>query len=117
MPVPKLTGVVQVDETFICERQKESRELTSTLDKEIERKPRYARNPSKFGVVNSKFATVVTTIDNHSYRTCKVSNLEKLFPELFFDLFDNYFANISFLCSDTDNIYEDYYQLRNIPTV
>ena len=115
MPMPKLTGVVQVDETFIRESQKGSRKLKSTIGNSVERKARYGRQPSQYGVMGAEFATVVTAIDNRGYCVCKVASLGKLSPELFFDLFDQHFDNIAYLCSDANSVYEDYCQLRNIP--
>lgn len=67
MPMPNLTGVVQVDETFIRESQKGSRKLSSMIGNHVERKARYGRQPSHYGVMGAEFATVVTAIDNRSY--------------------------------------------------
>ena len=55
MPMPLLSGVVQVDETFIRESQKGSRKLSSTIGNTIERKPRYGRQPSHYGVMGAEF--------------------------------------------------------------
>ena len=115
MPMPQLTGVVQVDETFIRESQKGSRKLVSTISKNAYRKPRYGRQPSQYGVMGSEFATVITAVDSRGYCVCKVASLGKVSPELFFDLFDDHFDNISYLCSDANSIYEDYCKLRNTP--
>lgn len=65
--------------------------------------------------MGAEFATVVTAIDNRGYCVCKVASLGKLSPELFFDLFDEHFDNIAYLCSDGNSAYEDYCQLRNPP--
>ena len=61
--------------------------------------------------MGAEFATVVTAIDNRSYCVCKVASLGKLSPDLFFDLFDEHFDNIAYLCSDANSVYEDYCQL------
>ncbi len=111
MPIPQLTGVVQVDETFIRKSQKGSRQLVSTISKNTYRKPRYGRQPSQYGVMGSEFATVNTAVDSKGYCVCKVASLGKVSPELFFDLFDEHFDNISYLCSDANSIYEDYCKL------
>lgn len=115
MPMPQLTGVVQVDETFIRESQKGSRQLVSTISKNAYKKPRYGRQPSQYGMMGSAFATVITAVDSRGYCVCKVASLGKVSPELFFDLFDKHFDNISYLCSDANSIYEDYCKLRNTP--
>lgn len=115
MPMPKLTGVVQVDETFVRESQKGSRALTSTIGKNAYRKPRYGRQPSQYGVMGSEFANVITAVDSRGFCVCKVAGLGKVSSEQFFGLFDEHFDNISYLCSDANSIYEDYCQLRNTP--
>ncbi len=115
MPQPKLTGVIQVDETFIRESQKGSRNLVSMIDKSEARNPRYGRRPSKLGILGPEFATVVTAVDNRGYCVCKVSSLGKLTTELFVDLFDEYFENPAFLCSDANSVYDNYCELKNIP--
>ena len=113
-PMPLLTGIIQVDETFIRESQKGSRNLHSEIKKET-RKPRYGRVPSKLGVMGPEFATVTTAIDNRGYCVCKVSGLGKLTPEQFLDLFEQHFQSPSFICSDGNSVYEDYCEMFNIP--
>ncbi len=115
IPQPKLTGVIQVDETFIRESQKGSRTLISMIGKSESRLPRYGRKPSKLGIMGPEFATVVTAVDNRGYCVCKVSSLGKLTTELFIDLFDEYFDNPAFLCTDANSVYESYCELKNIP--
>ena len=115
LPQPVLTGIIQVDETFIRESQKGSRELVSYLSKEDKRKPRYGRRPSKYGVMGPEFATVVTAIDNRGYSVCKVSSLGKLTKELFVDLFEKHLNNPAYICSDANDVYENYCNLFNIP--
>lgn len=63
-PMPTLTVVIQIDETFIRESQKESRRLLSYIDRSDIRKPRYGYRRSKYGVIGREFATVTTTINN-----------------------------------------------------
>ena len=65
--------------------------------------------------MGSEVATVITAVDSRGYCVCKVASLGKVSPELFFDLFDEHFDNISYLCSDANSIYEDYCKLRNTP--
>lgn len=75
IPMPLLSGVVQVYETFIRESQKGSYKLLSTIGNTIEHKPRYGRQPSHYGVMDAEFGTVVTAIDNRGYCVCKLSGL------------------------------------------
>lgn len=113
-PMPKLTGIIQVDETFVRESQKGSRNLTSPLKGEI-RMPRYGCLPSKLGIMGPEFATITTAIDNRGYCVCKVSSLGKLTIEQFVGLFEAHFENPSYLCSDGNSTYEEYSGLFNIP--
>ena len=95
-PMPKLTGVIQIDETFIRESRKGSKNLISYIDKVDVRKPRYGRRPSKFGVMGSEFATVTTAIDNRGYSVSKVLCLGKLTKNLLVYLFEEHFGNPSY---------------------
>ncbi len=113
-PMPKLTGVIQVDETFIRESQKGSRNLVSNIKGE-DRIARYGRVPSKLGVLGPEFATVTTAIDNTGHCVCKVSGLGKLTPEQFIEQFEEHLVSPSYLCSDANNTYLHYSQLFNIP--
>ncbi|MBE6114370.1 MAG: IS1 family transposase [Erysipelotrichaceae bacterium] len=115
LPQPTLTGVIQVDETFIRESQKGSRELISYVHKESKRLPRYGRKPSKYGVMGSEFATIVTAIDNRGYSVCKVTSLGRVTIEMFHDLFDENFDSPAYICSDANDIYENYCAVHNIP--
>lgn len=113
LPQPKLTGNIQIDETFIRESQKGSRNLVSYIKGE-ERIARYGYNPSKYGIMGSEFATITTAIDNKGYSVCFVSCLGKLSSELFVDLFDEYLESPSYICTDSNSIYNKYCELNNI---
>lgn len=113
-PMPILSGVIQADETFIRESQKGSRNLVSTI-KGMDRTPRYGSSPSKLGTMGPEFATVTTAIDNRGYCVCKVSGMGRLTTEQFADIFDPYFDNPSYICSDANPIYEEYCELFKIP--
>lgn len=114
MPMPKLSGIVQIDETFFRETQKGSRELESTVIGE-DRLPRYGRRPSKYGVMGNEFANVVVATDLKGYCVSKVVGLGKLTIETFTELFDDYLDNPSYLCSDGNKVYREYCKLKNIP--
>lgn len=114
MPMPKLSGIVQIDETFFREGQKGSRELISTVEGE-DRLPRYGRRPSKYGVMGNEFANVVVATDLKGYCVSKVIGLGKLTIETFTELFDDYLDNPSYICSDGNKVYREYCRLKNIP--
>lgn len=114
-PMPTLTGVIQIDETFIRESQKASRNLLSYIDRSDIRKPRYGYRPSKYGVMGPEFATVTTAIDNRGYCVCMVSNLGKLTKEIFVDLFEEHLVSPAYICTDANDVYESYCNLFDIP--
>lgn len=114
IPMPILSGVIQIDETFVRESQKGSRSLVSYLSKNDVRMPRYGRKPSEYGVMGSEFATITTAIDNTGHCVCKVTGLGKLTKEIFFDLFESHLDSPSFICSDANSIYSDYCELKKI---
>ncbi|MXQ48917.1 insertion element protein [Streptococcus pneumoniae] len=115
IPMPILSGIIQVDETFVRESQKGSRHLKSMVAQTEEHKPRYGRQSSTFGVMGSEFAIVVTAIDNRGYCICKVASLEKLSTNIFYELFHDHLDSPAFLCSDANNIYEEYCRVTNTP--
>lgn len=114
IPQPVLTGVIQVDETFVRESQKGSRALESYLVNDV-RHPRYGYKPSKFGVMGPEFATIVTAVDNRGYCVCKVSSMGRLTKELFLDLFEEHFDTPAYICSDANDVYDNYCNLFDIP--
>lgn len=114
LPMPKLTGIIQIDETFFRESQKGSRYLESTIKGE-KRYPRYGRRPSKYGVMGNEFANVVCMVDLNGYAVAKVIGLGKLDVETFTELFDEYIDNPSYLCSDGNLVYKKYCDIKNIP--
>lgn len=114
MPMPVLSGVIQVDETSVRESQKGAKELVSYLPNE-DRHARYGRRPSKYGVMGPEFATIVAAVDNRNRCVCKVAGLGRVSSELFFDLFDQYFDSPAYICSDANKIYEEYCRLKDIP--
>ncbi|WP_315514830.1 hypothetical protein [Leptotrichia wadei] len=114
LPVPTLTGVIQIDETFVRESQKGSKNLISYIKNE-ERLPRYGKIPSKYGITGSEFATITTAIDNRGYSICEVSGLSRLKEDIFYELFNEKIDNPTFICTDGNNVYSKYSELLNIP--
>ena len=114
MPMPKLTGTIQIDETFFRESQKGSRKLVSYV-KDEKREPRYGRIPSKMGTMGNEFANVVCMTDLRGYSVAKLVSLGKLTVEAFYDLFDEYIENPTFICTDANTVYKEYCKLKNYP--
>lgn len=114
MPLPRLSGVIQIDETFFRESQKGSRELVSFVKGE-NRTPRYGRVSSNYGVMGNEYANVVCMVDLKGFCVSKVIGLGKLTKEVFTDMFDSYIDNPSFICADGNFVYKNYCELKNIP--
>ena len=104
VPPPKLSGVIQMDESFVRESQKGTRELVSYIKGE-ERKARYGRHPSKWGTMSPEFATILTAADSQNYCVCKVVGLGKAPVDSVIDLYENYCIDAAFICSDANPIY------------
>jgi len=104
MPQPQLSGVVQIDETFIRESQKVSRNLVSHIDKKDVREPRYGYIPSKLGVMGPEFASMTTTIDNTGHCVCYVTERGRLTADIFTDLFEKHRNSPTYICTDANKI-------------
>ena len=121
MPKPALTGIVQVDETFFRENQKGTRtdlgkKLINVLPKSVEvRLPRRGYSPSRMGVLSPEYACVVCAVDNSNHAISIITSMGKADPAMFIDHFDQYFKDITYLCSDGSPLYTDYCVLKSIP--
>lgn len=112
---PKLTGVIQMDETFIRESQKgRNLELISYV-KGIERVPRYGRKPSKLGTMGPEFATILTAVDSRGFCICKVVSLGRTNPDAVIDLYERHCVDAAYLCSDANAIYTEACDLLEVP--
>lgn len=112
---PVLTGVIQMDESFVRESQKgHNLELVSYL-KGVERKPRYGRKPSKYGTMGPEFATILTAVDSRGYCVCKVVSLGRASTDAAIDLYERYCHEAAYICSDANSIYDDVCDLLDIP--
>ena len=108
MPEPTLTGVIQVDETYVRECQKGSKHLVSYLGNGSFRIPRYGYRPSLLGTMGPEFCTVVTAVDDRGYCICKVLGMGKITEQLFFDYFDEHIESPDYICSDSFSLYSRY---------
>ena len=121
MPKPTLTGIVQVDETFFRENQKGTRtdlgkRLINVLPRSVEvRLPRRGYSPSRMGVLSPEYACVVCAVDNSNHAISIITSMGKADPAMFIDHFDQYFKDITYLCSDGSPLYKDYCVLKSIP--
>ena len=112
---PTLTGVIQMDESFVRESQKgHNLELVSYI-KGMERKPRYGRKPSKYGTMGPEFSTILCATDSRNYCVCKVVSLGRASTDAAIDLYEQHCHNAAYLCSDANSIYDDVCDLLDIP--
>ena len=115
IPQPTLTGVIQMDETYLRESQKGHNPVLESYIKGEERKPRYGRHPSKYGVMGPEFANVLTAIDSRGYCVCKAVALGRMPQDAVVDLCDAHFHEPVFVCTDANPIYPDVFNLLEIP--
>lgn len=112
---PILTGVIQMDETYLRESQKgHNVELVSYIRGE-ERKPRYGRHPSKYGVTGPEFATILTAIDSRGFCICKVVALGRIPMDAVADMYEQHFQDPAYICTDANFIYKDLFDLLEVP--
>ncbi len=117
-PMPKLSGVVQVDETYFRESQKGTSSLVNVAPTAIDK--RVARlhsksHPSKMGINGPEFACVVTGIDSIGHISAVVTGLGKSSSQPFEEYFAEYLGDVAFLCSDGFEAYSRYADKHTIP--
>ncbi len=115
MPLPKLSGVIQADETVLYESQKGSKTGLISYIKGEERKPRYGRCPSKYGTLSPAFATILTLADEQNYCICRFVTLGRATAEHATDLFEENCYIPAFVCTDGNSIYSAYCDAVDIP--
>jgi len=114
VPQPKLSGVIQIDETSIRESQKGKVELTSYVPGE-QREPRYGRQPSKHGQLGPEFATVMAGVDNEGRCACAVTGLGRAPEDAAVDFYEQHCENIEYICTDGNYIYAAGCDLLDLP--
>lgn len=121
-PMPKLSGVVQVDETYFREGQKGSRSLVNVAPTAIDK--REARlhtksHPAKMGINGSEYSCIVTGYESSSggggHIAAVMTGLGKSSSQPFEDYFADYLGDVTFLCSDGFEAYSRYADKHAIP--
>lgn len=115
VPPPKLSGVIQADETVLYESQKGSKTGLVSYIKGEERKPRYGRCPSKYGILSPAFATILCFADAQNYCICRFVSLGRATAEHVADLFEETCYIPAFVCTDGNPIYSAYCDAADIP--
>lgn len=114
IPMPKLTGVIQIDETYFRESQKGSRNLESYIKGET-RWSTFDKPKSSYGITGNEFSNVVCLIDSTGHCVAKVVGLGSVTCETFVEEFDEYIVEPKFICTDGNPIYKHYCEERHIP--
>ncbi len=117
-PMPKLSGVVQVDETYFREGQKGSRSLVNVAPTAVDK--RVARlhtksHASQMGINGPEFCCVVTGSDSSKHIAAVVTGLGKSSSQPFEEYFADYLGDVAFLCSDGFEAYSRYADKHAIP--
>ncbi len=113
-PMPRLSGVIQVDETFFRESQKGSRKLKSYVKGE-ERLPTSKKRATSYGCNGNEFANVVCMIDATGHCVAKVIGLGTLSDDTFEKEFEEYLADATFICADGNPTYKAYCDRKRLP--
>lgn len=101
---PVLQDVIQIDEKYIRESQKGSRDMVSLLsDKDVRRRRKHCYR-SECGIFGPEFANILCAIDNHGHYYAKVVCLGTLSMNELADL-QNHISKVSYLCSDNLELY------------
>ncbi len=117
-PMPKLSGVVQVDETYFREGQKGSRNLVNVAPTAIEKRVARLHSKShaaKMGINSPEFACVVVGTDSSQHIAAVVTGLGKGSSQPFEKYFKDYLGKVDFLCTDGYEAYSRYAEKYGIP--
>ena len=106
-PLPKLHGIIQIDEKYLRENQKGSRELVSFLDSKKTRRARRHNYRSEAGIFGPEFINVLCAVDDSGTKWAMpvclgpmgMEELEQLTP---------YLDDVSYICTDNYAVYTDW---------
>ena len=116
-PMPKLNGIVKIDETFFRESQKGSRHLINVSPKYIEKReariPEH-KVPAEFGIQGPEYSCVVAGIDSVGHIAAVMTGLGRNTAQPFSEYFSEYLGDIEILCTDGFPVYSQYCEDHNI---
>lgn len=115
IPLPKLTGNIQVDEKHFKESQKGIKDPVDVLDPSTRRKGRRRSKSTLFGIMGPEFSNICYAVDSSNHEVAKVVTMGQMKLEMFEDEIAPHFENITFLCSDMNPIFTQYASLHKIP--
>lgn len=101
---PKLSGTIQIDETYVRENQKGSHNLVSLIDENHERKRRKRYIASVAGIKGSEFINIVGMVDDKGIAYAKCVSYGVL-SKKYLKEFEEHMENVNYLCSDDLDVY------------
>lgn len=115
MPLPTLTGVIQVDEKHFKESQKGVKNPIDCFDNTKRREGRKRTKPTLIGNMGPEMSTTCCAVDETGHAIAKVVAMGKMELEIFEDEITTHFKDVKFLCSDMNPIYTQWASLHKIP--
>ena len=115
MPLPTLTGKIQVDEKHFKESQKGFKDPIDPFDSSKRRKAHKRSTPTEYGTMGPEMATICCAVDETNHAIAKVVTMGKMELETFEDEITTHFKDITFLCSDMNTLYTQWASLHKVP--
>ena len=104
MPLPRLSGVIQIDEKYFRESQKGSRSLVNMVEPTKTRRKRRNYQASKAGIFGPEFVNVLCAVDSYGHWWAKPVCLGPMTMNEINDL-GNYIDEVAYICTDALSIY------------
>lgn len=112
MPMPNLSGVVQMDEKYIRESQKGSRDLVSYLNPDESRRARHHHYRSECGIFGPEFINVLCAVDEHGHYWAKCVCLGPMDLDALEKALGKQLLSVSYLCTDNYHVYSELAEKR-----
>ena len=113
MPMPHLMGVVQLDEKYLRETQKGSRDLVSYLNPDESRRARKHHFRSECGIFGPEFITVLCGVDEYGHYWARCVCLGPMDLKTLEDNMKGVILSPSYVCTDNYGVYSDYCEKRH----
>lgn len=114
LPLPTLTGVIQIDEKHFRESQKGKENPDDVLNKGQTRTGHERATKSQYGTMGPEFSTTCCMVDDSGHSVAKVITMGRMTLEMFEDDIVQHIKNPTFICTDMNPIYGQWCALNNI---
>ena len=115
LPLPQLTGVIQVDEKHFHESQKGFENPYDVLNSGQRRTGHERAVKAQYGSLGPEFSTICCMVDEAGRSVAKVLTMGRMTLEMFEDEMQEHIVNPTFLCSDMNPIYGQWCALHDVP--